>query len=314
MDRLLAAQVFVSVVEHGSFAGAAERLDASTSSVSRHVSDLEAHLGARLLNRTTRRLSLTEAGRTFFERSRELLAEWDDAEQMISQSSASAKGTLRITSSIAFGMRRLAPLLAEFVEAQPAIKLDVSLSDRFVDLVEEGFDLAIRIGEISAPNLVARKIGDSHMVTCASASYLAKRGTPRHPQDLVAHECLIYEYMSSKTVWTFRDKRGKASSVRVSGKVQSNSGSLLAAMAVAGGGIAAVPEFMVDDALRSGDLVALFSDLVPQPLPIYAVYATRRHLAAKVRVFIDFVATGLVLDKTVETNKSARSPARPKQR
>src|SRR5437763_11425690 len=291
MDRFAALQVFSQVVESGSFSSAAARLGLSTTAASRHVADLEAQLQTRLLNRTTRRVSLTESGRAFYERSVQLLADLGEAEQEAARAAVVPRGTIRLTTSVNFGVRHLAPAIAAFVARHPEVRFDVSLSDRIVDLVEEGFDLAIRVGAPGADNLVARKLGETRLVPCASPQYLAKHGAPKTPEDLAEHDCFTYEYVSPRQVWRFRDRAGAERSVRVSGGLHSNNGDLLAEVAARGAGIVFEPAFIVGPEVRAGRLVPLLQDFEPAPLPIYAVYPSRKHLSAKVRVFVDFLVT-----------------------
>src|SRR5712691_11451326 len=227
MDRLAAIQVFAQVVESGSFAKAAARLGLSTSATSRHVAELEAHLQTRLLNRTTRRVSLTEGGRAFYERTVQLLADLEEAEREASRAAVVPRGVIKLTASVNFGVRHLAPAIAEFLAKHAELRFDVSLSDRIVDLVEEGFDLAIRIGTAGPHNVVARKLGEIAIVPCASPAYLAARGTPQVPEDLARHNCFTYEYAAPRNLWTFRDARGRERPVRVSGNLHANNGDLL---------------------------------------------------------------------------------------
>jgi DNA-binding transcriptional LysR family regulator len=289
MDRLAAIQVFAQVVESGSFAKAAERLGLSTSATSRHIAELEAHLQTRLLNRTTRRVSLTESGRAFYERSVQLLADLDEAEQEASRAAVVPRGTIRLTTSVNFGVRHLAPAIAEFLAQNAEVRFDVSLSDRIVDLVEEGFDLAVRIGPPGSENLVARKLGETRLVPCASPAYLAAHGAPQVPEDLERHNCFTYEYVTPRNVWRFRDASGQERAVRVSGTLHSNNGDVLAEVAARGGGIVVEPAFIVGPDVRAGRLVPLLQEFTPAPLPIYAVYPTRKHLSAKVRRFVEFL-------------------------
>jgi DNA-binding transcriptional LysR family regulator len=291
MDRFQAINAFAKVVETGSFARAAERLDLSVSAVSRQVAELEAHLNARLLNRTTRRLSLTEGGQAFYERSVQLLADLDEAEEVVSAASIVPRGTLRLTCSGTFGTRHLAPAIAEFEARHPQIRFEVELSERVVDIVEEGLDLAIRIGEIGSQNLVGRRIGSTRLVCCASADYLARHGEPRVPADLAAHRCLTYEYAPNSGTWSFRDEAGGDVSVAIGGPVHANNGSFLAALAVAGLGITREPDFIVGPDVRAGRLTPILRRFAPFPLNIHVVYPSRRHLSAKVRAFADFLAT-----------------------
>ena len=289
MDRWVAMQVFGQVVESGSFAKAADKLGLSTSAASRQVAELEAHLQTRLLNRTTRRVSLTESGRQFYERTVQLMADLAEAEQEASSAAVVPRGTIRLTTSVTFGVRHVAPAIAEFLERHPEVRFDVSLSDRVVDLVEEGLDLAIRIGAPGADNLVARKLGETRLVPCASPQYLAKHGAPKTPEDLAKHNCFTYEYVSPRHVWRFRDRSGAERAVRVAGQLHSNNGDILAEVAAQGAGIVFEPAFIVGPDVRAGRLVPLLQDFVPPPVPIYALYPSRKHLSAKVRRFVEFL-------------------------
>ena len=289
MDRLAAIQVFAQVVESGSFARAADRLGVSTSGASRQVADLEAYLQTRLLNRTTRKVSLTESGRAFYERSVQLLSDLAEAEQEASRAAVEPRGTIRLTTSVNFGVRHVAPAIADFLREHPGVRFDVSLSDRVVDLVEEGFDLAIRVGAPGADNLVARKLGETRLVPCASPAYLSAHGAPATPEHLAKHNCFTYEYLSPRNLWRFYDRAGTERSVHVSGTLHSNNGDLLAEAAVRGAGIVFEPAFIVGPDVRAGRLVPLLQDYEPAPVPIYAVYPSRKHLSAKVRRFVDFL-------------------------
>ena len=294
MDRFSAVETFVKVVELGSFARAADRLSISSSAVSRQVADLEAHLDARLLNRTTRRLSLTEAGQAFFERSVQLLADLEEAESAVRTSAVAPKGRLRVTCGITFGIRFVAPAIAEFGARHPGLSFDLELSDRVVDLVEEGFDLALRIGTGGPAGLVARRLGTTQLVCCASPAYLDQHGVPATPEDLARHQCLEYSYVAPGDLWNFEDGAGRAHPVRVSGRVRANNGRLLAELAALGMGIVLEPDFIVEPEIRAGRLVRLLSDYAPPRSPIAAVYPSRRHLSPKVRAFVDFLAERLV--------------------
>jgi DNA-binding transcriptional LysR family regulator len=288
MDRLQAIQVFVQVVESSNFIRAAERLGLSATAVSRQVAELEKHLQSRLLQRTTRRISLTESGRTFYERCVQILAELDEAEREVGQEAAEPRGTIRLTTSVNFGTRQVTPAIASFLARHAQVKFDVSLSDRIVDIIEEGFDLAIRIGRTGAQNLVARKLGEARLVLCASPAYIARHGAPATPEDLARHNCLTYEY-ALRDAWTFRDAAGRERTVRVAGSLNSNNGDLNAAAAVQGVGIALEPDFIVDSELKSGKLVPVLESFEAPASPIYAVYPSRRFLPAKVRAFVDFL-------------------------
>src|SRR5574341_409012 len=289
MDRFQAIQVFVQVVESMSFVRAAERLNLSTTAVSRQVAELERHLQTRLLQRTTRRISLTETGHAYYERCVQVLAELDEAEREAAQQASEPRGTIRLTTSVNFGTRQVTPAIASFLARHPQVKFDVSLSDRIVDIIEEGFDLAIRIGGTGAQNLVARKLGETRLLACASPAYITGHGAPAAPEDLVRHNCLTYEYALSDA-WRFRDAAGRERTIRVTGSLSSNNGELNAAAAVQGVGITLEPDFIVGAELKSGALVRLLESYEAPTLPIYAVYPSRRFLPAKVRAFVDFFA------------------------
>jgi len=290
VDRFQALAVFTKVVELGSFARAAERLTLSTSAVSRQVADLEGHLGVRLLNRTTRRLSLTESGAAFLERAVQLLADLEEAESAVTATALVPRGTLRLSAPITFGERYLAPAIADFVAKYPEVKLDCELSDRFVDLVEEGFDLAVRIGRGGSGTLIARRLGAVRLICHASPDYLGRFGTPQVPEDLARHRCLTYAYLTTRDTWEFRDPSGAERTVRVSGPVHSNSGRLLVVLAAHGMAVCMEPDFAVRDELLAGRAIPILTAFEPPPIAVYAVYPSRRHLSAKVRAFVDFLA------------------------
>jgi len=289
MDRFEAMQVFCKVVEVGSFAGAADRLGMSTSAVSRLLAQLENLLDARLLNRTTRRISLTESGQAYYQRCLQLLADLAETEEMVSTNTANPRGTLRLTAPLSFGASHLAPALGEFARLHPTLKFDVMLSDRIVDLVEEGMDLAIRIGAIGNLNLVARRISSARQLLCASPDYLVRRGTPVTPEELAGHDCLSYSYAADSNTWNFRNTAGIENRIKVTGPVLANNGTVLAELAAAGLGITFAPDFIAKPLIDDGRLQTLLPDWEPEPLPICAVYPSRRHLSAKVRSFVDFL-------------------------
>jgi len=297
MDRFAAITAFARVVEAGSFARAAERMGMSVSAVSRQVAELEAHLDVRLLNRTTRRLSLTESGQAFFDRSVQLLADLDEAETAVTSASILPRGTLRLTCSATFGSRHLAPAIADFAARHPQMRFDVELSERFVDLVDEGFDLAVRIGGAGSQNVVARKVGATRVGCWASPSYLERFGEPREPEELAKHQCLSYEYLPTRNVWTFRDPKGGERSVRIGGPVHSNNGRFLVGLAAQGIGISREPDFISAPDVRAGRLKPILRQFESPPLPIYVVYPSRRHLSAKVRAFAEFLAERFATEK-----------------
>jgi DNA-binding transcriptional LysR family regulator len=315
MDRFLALTVFANVVEQGSFARAATRLALSASAVSRHVADLESHLDTRLLNRTTRRLSLTESGQAFYERCVQLLADLEEAEEAVTAAAVIPRGTLKLTCSITFGVRHLAPALAAFAARHPQVRFDVELSDRAVDIVDEGIDLAIRIGDIGSRSLIGRKIGITRLVCCAAPAYLARHPPPKTPADLTAHACLSYEYARERNTWRFYDRDGNAHDVRIAGPAHANNGRMLCALAVAGMGISFDPDFIAAPEVRAGRLVPLLLDYTPPSIDIYAAYPSRRHLSAKVRTFVDFLVARFATDAEWEmtpradATKRARPPS-----
>ena len=289
MDKLEAMRVFCSVIEAGGFAAAADRSGMSTSAVSRHVAQLEAHLNVRLLNRTTRRMSPTHEGLAYFERCTQLLADIEETEADVSGEARRPRGRLRLTAPIALATLRLAPAFAAFAQAYPEITLDIVLSDNVADFAEEGLDLAIRVGRVGSDNLVARQIGETLLIAAAAPGYLAAAGTPLRPEDLSAHRCFTYAYSATGNQWQFEDAAGTPVSVRVGGPINANNGMLLAEMAVAGGGVVFAPCFILLPLIESGRLVRLFANWQSRRLPIHVVYPTRRHLSAKVQAMRGFL-------------------------
>ena len=219
----------------------------------------------------------------------QILSDLDEAEREASRAAVAPRGTIRLTTSVTFGTRHVAPAIAGFMRRHADVKFDVQLSDRIVDLVEEGFDLAIRIGGTGSENIVARKLGEMCLVACAAPDYLARRGTPATPQHLAEHNCFTYEYASPRNLWRFRAPDGREHEVRIAGTVNSNSGDLHAALAAQGAGVAFEPSFIVEEDIRAGRLVALLPEYRGSPSPIYAVYPTRKHLSAKVRLFVEYL-------------------------
>lgn len=288
MDRLRALEVFVAVAARSSFARAAEALDTSPANITRYVNDLEAHLGTRLINRNSRKISLTESGQALYERGQAILREVAEAEAAASNSSK-PRGRLRINASVSFGVRYLAPLWPSFMQKYPEVELDVVLEDPVIDLVGEGFDVAIRISRRGSTSHVARKLAVSHDVVCASPAYLRRHGHPRSPADLSRHACIGYTHAPSAEEWTFTDNKGKAHAVKVALAMQTNSCDTGRAAALAGSGIIWQPEFMVGDDIREGRLVQLLSDYHLPEVDVSAIYPSRRHVSAKVRVMVDFL-------------------------
>ncbi len=290
MDKLSAMTVFRRVVELEAFAAAARDLRISSASVSKQVSRLEEGLGVRLLNRTTRRLSLTEAGQAYYERCARILDDVAEAESEVSSAAASPRGRLRVSAPMSFGIRHIGPILPAFLSRYPDITVDLALSDRTVDLLEEGVDVALRIADLADSSLIARRIGSIRRLAAASPAYLARRGEPSAPEDLVRHDCLIYAYQPREQAWTFVGPDGPVS-VQVRGPLRANNGDVLAAAAVAGLGIVVMPTFIIGDRLREGSLRSLMPGWEPPGIGVHAVYPPGRHLSAKTRVFVDFVAS-----------------------
>jgi DNA-binding transcriptional LysR family regulator len=289
MDRFLEMQTFAAVVDAGSFVKAADVLGLPKAAMSRYVGDLEARLGVRLLHRTTRRLSLTDEGQVFYARSKELLAGVDEAEAEITSRSGAASGLLRVNAPVTFGIRHLAPLWGQFREHYPKVSLDVTLADRVVDLVEEGYDLAIRIATLPSSTLVSKRLASTRMVLCASPQYLLARGVPQHPADLAAHAVMTYSYWSTGDEWHFDGPDGPVS-VKIKPCMHTNSGDTCRAAALAHQGIILQPTFLVGDDLAAGTLVELMPEFRSIEIGIYAVYPTRKHVAPKVRALVDFLA------------------------
>ncbi|MGI9384928.1 MAG: LysR substrate-binding domain-containing protein [Methyloligellaceae bacterium] len=278
------------VVETGGFSAAGRQLGRAPSSISRQINELEEELGARLFYRTTRKLSLTEAGRLYYERAAQILDAADEAKLAVSHLDGRPSGVLRVTVPTSVGRELVAQALPEFMQRNPAIQVVLTLTDQMTDIVESGVDLAIRIGRQRDSSLKARKIGDGPRRVCASPAYLDRAGTPRTPEDLADHNCLTFREHPGHNVWAFRGPEG-ASEVRVTGNLFSGSADALAAAAAAGLGIVLLPEWNIGTELRARRVRALLPDYRPAPAtsPIYAVYPPTPHLAPKVRAFIDFL-------------------------
>jgi DNA-binding transcriptional LysR family regulator len=289
MDRLVSMRVFAKVVEQGSFARAAEALEMSATVVTRNVADLEAHLGTRLLNRTTRRLSLTETGQQYLERVRQILSDIDDADALASSSSRKPSGTLRIYCHPGFGQSQLAMLLPLYAQSMPDVVLDVTLADHAVDLVEEGFDVGIFIGlQKFDASMIARRLATSSVVLCASPGYIARRGAPATPSEVSQHDCLNYAFEQLRHTWPV-EWDNQVINVPIVPRMVSNSGAVLRQAALAGMGITVRSSFMLEGDFESGRLVQLLRGHHLGDLSVQMVYPSRRLLSAKVRSFVDFM-------------------------
>ncbi|MBB5199751.1 LysR family transcriptional regulator [Glaciimonas immobilis] len=285
-------RMYVAVVDGGSFAAAADKLDISRAMASKQIQKLEEHLGTRLLNRTTRRLSLTETGREFYERSIQIIGDVEEAEQIAGQMTRRPQGVLRVTIPLSYGQHRLATIIANYTQAYPHVKLDISLSDRKVDLIEDGFDLAIRIGAMPQSDLIARKIGGVRSIVCAAPAYLARHGAPQTPADLARHACLGYTLTGSGANWELEGADGPLI-VPISGPIRADNGDILRLAALSGAGILFQPYFIVGDDIETGRLVRILPDWQSAEFGLYAVYPSRKHLSAKVRTFVDFLVAAL---------------------
>jgi len=288
MDKLIAAQVFVAVVDGGSQTAAAEALDMSRAMVSRHLALLEEWLGARLLHRTTRRLTLTTAGEAVLPRCRQMLEIGDEMQAAVARPDDTPRGLLRLTCSTSFACPHLAQAIAAFTRLYPAISIDMLLVDRVVNLVEERIDLAIRISRELDPNLIARQLSVCRSVVCAAPDYLRVHGTPRSAEELARHNCLAYAYFG-KSLWHF-ERAGGPVSVPVGGNISANESTALLDAALAGAGIVMQPTYAAAPLIRSGQLVQLLPDHQPEAMGIYGVYASRRQLPPSLRALLDFLA------------------------
>ena len=289
MDTIDGMRTFVAVISEGSFTAAAERLGMSPQLVSKYVGQLEARLSTRLLNRSTRRLSITEPGQAYYERCQYLLAEIDEMESAVRDTTVAARGTLRINAPMSFGTDHLTRAIADYQHIQPDVSVNLTLDDRKVDIVSEGYDMAIRIGRLEESSLVARKLAPVRLMACAAPEYLQQRGEPQCPEDLASHDCLGYAYYSEQDHWRFVAE-GREYHVRVNGRFSANNGDAVRLAALAGAGIALQPTFIVGDDIRAGRLQRILGDFEVPPFAVYAVYAHRQYLSGKVRTFVDFLA------------------------
>jgi len=292
MDRLDAMRMFVRVAELGSFSAVAQQLGVARSVVTRQVAALEAHLGTKLMARSTRRLSLTSAGTAYLEKCRVILNLVDSAETDVAEERAVARGNIRIGLPLSFGLKRLAPLLLEFAERHPEVSLEMDYTDRRVDLVEEGFDLSIRITARLGPADVVRKLGSCQLVTVASPAYLARHGRPRRPADLAGHECLAYTGDANPNAWSY-GTGDRVESVYVRSRFNANNGDVLAEAAAQGLGIALQPDFIAAPYLQDGRLEQILGEFAPPELGVYALLPGTRHMPYRVRVLIDFLSERL---------------------
>jgi DNA-binding transcriptional LysR family regulator len=292
MQQLEGIMAFVTVVDEGGFSPAARRLGVAKSTISKRIRSLEDRLGARLLNRTTRSQSLTEVGAAYYERCSAIVDAAREAEAAVTHQQTTPHGRLRLSAPMSFGQRYLDPVIAEFLRGHPNAELELDLDDRTIDVVDEGYDLAIRIGSISESSLVMRELLSSRFCIVASPGYLAKRGSPHTPDELFEHDCLLYSYQRSGDSWRFDGPDGPLQ-VRVTGRMRANNGDALAQAASAGLGLALLPDFIVEREISAGRLCTVLDDWCQQRVAVHAVYPHNRHLSAKVRVFVDLLEAHL---------------------
>jgi DNA-binding transcriptional LysR family regulator len=288
MHRFNQIEMLVAVVEEASFTAAAERLNVSKSHVSRQIKELEEHLGVRLLNRTTRQVSVTSEGEIFTQRCANVIEEFERAERALTQRRTDPVGLLKVAAPMTFGVNYLSPVLAEFLETYEGVEVDVHFSDRMVDLVEEGFDVGLRIGSLDDSSLIGRKVRDVKAYICASPAYLEEHDRPDRPSDLKDHNCLQYSYLSAGNRWYFQ-RDDEETVVPVSGSFKANNGEALKEAALRDVGVVLAPEFILGEPVENNQLVRLFPEWSMQEGAIWLLYPHRRHLAAKVRHFVDFV-------------------------
>jgi DNA-binding transcriptional LysR family regulator len=294
MDTLHSMKLFSEVVESGSFSAAGRRFGLAASSVSRQVGALEESLGARLLNRSTRKLSMTEAGRLYHERVRQILADVEDANRSVSHLEAIPRGLLRINGPVVFGRLHIAPNLPEFMERYPDIDVELTLTDHFVDVIEEGSDVVVRVGGLSDSSLFARRLAPNRRVLCASPEYLERRGRPERPAELAQHDCVLYKRQSTAAIWHICcGESGQKEQVHVSGRIAANNSEALHEVILRGAGIGLLPIWLVGPDIQSGRLErvlpTLEADLTKDETAIHAIYPHKRLLSAKVRAFVDFL-------------------------
>jgi DNA-binding transcriptional LysR family regulator len=290
MDRLRSIEVFVAAIEEGSLAAAARRFGLSAAMAGKHVGAIEAELNARLLHRTTRRLSLTDVGQTYYERCKRILEAFDEARREASDSQSTARGVLRVAAPVTFGAMHLGEVVARYMEDHPHVNVEVLLGDRYVDLIDSGVDVAIRIGQLDDPALVTRRLAPCRMVVCASPAYLKRHGAPRKPADLMRAQRLAFSEAVSAGDWTLYDGKNRAYAIDGPCRMTANNTQMLLAAAMAGAGVAYGPTFVFGPHIRRGELVALLPSYRAAELTIQAVYPSARRIPLKVRRFVDYLA------------------------
>lgn len=289
MSILPYLETFAAVVEKGSFTAAAEALGISKPVVSKQVSQLEQHLGVQLLQRTTRRLHLTEAGEVFARYSQQIVADAKEAEQSVLPLQSEPQGTLRITAPESLAMSMLPEALLGFQLRFPKVELDIRISGRFVDLVEEGIDVALRVGELKDSSMIARRLMSCHFRVYGSPVYWKRHGIPNHPNELRTHNCLVYSKSPKPDTWIFKKRNGENISVKITGNLRSDAGRLLLGAVIDGQGIMTAPSYMAAKAVKEGRLEAVLEDYSLSPIGLYAIYPQSKHISTKVRAFVDYL-------------------------
>lgn len=288
-------RVFAAVVDTGSFAAASDRLKTSRAMASKYIAHLEEHLGTRLLQRTTRKLTLTESGTSYYERCVQILSDIAAAEAHAVHQTEAPRGTLRLTVPVSFGILHLGPVISEYMRQYPEVKLDLTVTDRNVDLIEEGLDLAIRIGSLPESGLIAKKIASDRIVICGAPDYFARHGFPKEPADLKHHNCLTYAYAATGDEWKLSGPDGTVHVVKVTGSLCATNGDMVKLAALGGIGVMRQPLFLMGEDLRAGRLVQVLGEYKVRDIGIYAVYPSRKHLSAKVRTFVDLLSNAFSL-------------------
>ncbi|MDT8405926.1 MAG: LysR family transcriptional regulator [Methylococcales bacterium] len=289
MDRLASMNVFIRVAKAGSFAGGARELDISRAMVTKHISYLESHLNTRLFNRTTRSLSLTEAGASYLERCQQVLEDIEEMEAAITHLQQEPRGLLKISSPQVIGAMHIAPALSEFMHQYPELSVEIILQGNMADLIEEGVDMAIHLGALDDTSLIARPLASSILTVCGAPDYFARHGRPQTPEDLADHSCLVNWAIPPRNQWRFKSDTGQFQSIKVSGRMQSNVADTIRTAAISGLGLVMLPKYIVGKDIEKGKLQPVLEDFCLPPLEIYAIYPHRKYLSAKVRTFLEFL-------------------------
>lgn len=290
MNKFEELQNFTRIVENGSISAAADAQQIAKSAVSRRLSDLEQRLGVELFHRTTRKMHLTDSGRSFYQRALQILEDLQEAELQVSQAHQTLSGSLRIAAPLTFGLMHLGPAINDFQQQHPQVMCDIDFNDRTIDLMQEGFDLAIRIGRLDDSSLIARRLAAITTVTCANPDYLAQHGTPMQPHELIQHHCLSYNYLDDPNIWQYIDQHQQTLNIRINPYIRANNGDYLMEAAIAGLGIIRQPVFICYKAIEAKQLIPILSDYHTPAFNAYALYPPTRHLSARVRHLVDFLA------------------------